>query len=528
MSLRRRLFFLLGGLLCLLLVGQWLIFRSLSKAVAEDVRTVAFRVGEEILSGFSFHTVGSPAGEEGKERTPAPGAPGDPRASETRVVVVTAGPPDTTKGTSAPAEAAGAFSWSSTETQVPAEGTQIVVRREFRLGSLPAGAEPGGVGAGTERASEEAGAAAGAGDAGSVGGASRGEPLRAMVLEADAKRDLLLVRGPSIQRQIPIPHGEISSTLERFGSQLLLANLTLLAVGLLLAAVVAHRLTRPLAGLTEAAERLGRGELGAAVDPRQSGSARDDEIGRTIAAFNRMSARLAELDRENRRLAAAEQLSELGEVARGLAHSLRNPLNALGLSIEQAGAPAEVVEGSRRQIRRMDGALRSFLALASAGSAQAEPVELAQLAREVALEALQDGGGRVRIDVEAGGAGPIAVSAVPAELKAVLQALVVNAVEASPAGGRVSIRVEPGAASGARVTIDDQGGGLREEVRARLFEPHVTTKPHGSGMGLFLAHRLVCGRYGGALRLEPRPETGSGTRVTLELGDRLPPAENAR
>lgn len=287
---------------------------------------------------------------------------------------------------------------------------------------------------------------------------------------------------------------------------------------------MAHRLTRPLTSLTAAAERVGSGELGAAVEAGQA--ARADEVGRAITAFNRMSARLAELDRENRRLAAAEQLSELGEVARGLAHSLRNPLNALGLAIEQAGAPPEVIEGSRRQIRRMDGALRSFLALASAGSAQAEPVDLAQLAREVALEALQDGGGRVRIEVETAGAGPWSVAAVPAELKATVQALVVNAVEASPPGGKVAIRLERRADKGVRMTIDDEGSGLRDEVRQRLFEPHVTTKPHGSGMGLFLAHRLVSGRYGGALRLEPR--AASGTRVTLEVGDRLQPAEAGR
>ncbi|MBP9826659.1 MAG: hypothetical protein KBF21_20695, partial [Thermoanaerobaculia bacterium] len=243
----------------------------------------------------------------------------------------------------------------------------------------------------------------------------------------------------------------------------------------------------------------------------------------------------ADLDRENRRLASAEQLSELGEVARGLAHSLRNPLKALGLAIEQVGAPTEVVEGSRRQIRRMDGALRSFLALASAGSAQAEPVDVAQLAREVALEALQDGGGRVRIDVQASAqaapgaapgasrrAVPAVVAGVPAELKAVLQALVVNAVEASPPGGQVTIQVAPGESGGVCITVDDEGGGLPDEVRARLFEPHVTTKPHGSGMGLFLAHRLVSGRYAGELRLESRAAgTARGTRAALELGDRV-------
>ena len=487
MSLRRRLFLLLGSLICLLLVGQWLLFRSLTRAVTDDVRTVAFRVGEEILSGFSYRI------ESRSHRETPEGAAADEGAdagSETHVVVVTAQPQDDEQevAVQAPPTASGAATWS------PAvEPPRFVMRRELHLKSPgSAAAEP------------------------------PGPHLRKIVLETDAARDVLFVRGPAMKRRIPIPNAEVASTLDRFGTHLLLGNLALLAVGLLAAAVMAHRLTRPLADLTEAAERLGSGELGAAVDLRDA--ERADEVGRAITAFNRMSTRLADLDRENRRLASAEQLAELGEVARGLAHSLRNPLNALGLAIEQVGAPVEVVEGSRRQIRRMDGALRSFLALASAGSALAEPVDLAQLAREVALEALQDGAGRVGIDVEtvftSGGPGALCVSAVPAELKAVLQALVVNAVEASPAGGRVTLRLAPRETGGVRIQIDDQGAGLPDEVRARLFEPHVTTKAHGSGMGLFLAHRLVTGRYAGDLRLAPRGATPTGTTATLDIGDR--------
>ncbi|MEO7795919.1 MAG: HAMP domain-containing sensor histidine kinase, partial [Thermoanaerobaculia bacterium] len=143
--------------------------------------------------------------------------------------------------------------------------------------------------------------------------------------------------------------------------------------------------------------------------------------------------------------------------------------------------------------------------------------------------------GRVRIAVVAdpvsvasaarvatSGSATLTVSGVPAELKAVLQALVVNAVEASPWEGEVVIRVAERDSGGVRMQIADQGPGLSKEVRARLFEPHVTTKPHGSGMGLFLAHRLVSGRYGGDLKLEPRPQEdgGAGTTAILDIGDR--------
>ncbi len=107
----------------------------------------------------------------------------------------------------------------------------------------------------------------------------------------------------------------------------------------------------------------------------------------------------------------------------------------------------------------------------------------------------------------------------PAEVKTALQALVVNAVEASPDGGRVDVTLAARAGGGARIEVVDAGPGLPDEVVARLFQPHVTTKPHGSGMGLFLAHRIAVGRYGGALALAAAA-SGPGTRATLELGDR--------
>jgi signal transduction histidine kinase len=336
----------------------------------------------------------------------------------------------------------------------------------------------------------------------------------------------LLVRGPQLERRISLPRQPFASTLDRFRSELTVGSLVLLTLGLAAAALVAHRITRPLGQLASAAERVGGGELGLAVPVE-----RKDEIGAALQAFNAMSSHLATLDRENRRLTESEHLSELAEVARGLAHTLRNPLNALGLAVEelaeQGDSPRarDLGERSRRQIRRIDGSLRSFLALASAPAASPEPVELGSLAREVALEALQDAGGRVRVEVEA--AEPLTLVAVAAEVKAIVQALVVNACEASPEGGRVVVRVARDAATGAaKVEIDDEGAGVSPAVADRLYAPHVTTKPNGSGMGLYLAQRLATHRYGGGVTLAPRPssrlssETPGGTRATLTIGDR--------
>jgi signal transduction histidine kinase len=351
------------------------------------------------------------------------------------------------------------------------------------------------------------------------------EHMERLRLEAGHEGDFLFLHGAAAAaRPIPIPRAEITGTITRFRSELLAGALGLAAAGLLAAALVAERTARPLRALADAARRVGAGELGVEVAGARAPRGRD-EVGAAVASFNRMSRRLSELDGENRRLAESERLSELAEVARGLAHTLRNPLNALGLSVEQlAGGGADPAaatalgEAARRQIRRIDGSLRSFLALASADAAAETPVDLATLAREVALEALQDAGGRVSIEVDA----PRAEErrAVAAELKAALQALVVNAVEASPAGGTIAVRVGAGPPGRSVVEVEDAGCGLPEAVAARLFEPHVTTKPHGSGMGLFLAHRIVTGRYGGALGLAAR--AAGGTLARVELGDRLP------
>lgn len=505
MSLRLRLFLLLAALVCGLVATQIALVRTLAEQLGDDVRAVAIGVGQEILAGFHFEGEGKPVAVGSGERSHlfvfrTTGAhAGDGESA----------PPPPGEGGEADAPAGSAaeppvrwvvrreMTWSESES---APGV-TKFERQIDVQVLPPGVPPR-VGEG-----QGDGPAAGAG------------PAAALRLEPGREPDVLFLRGPAAARSIQIPRAPVTGTLEAFRSRLVAGSLAVAALGLVAAAFVAHRATRPLAALATAARRVGEGELGVEVP-----GARHDEIGAAVASFNRMSHRLAELDRENRRLAESERLSELSEVARGLAHTLRNPLNALGFSVEElaARAPedtaaAELVESSRRQIRRIDGALRSFLALASAGAAASERVEVGTLAREVALEALQDGGGRVRVEVEA--AEPVVLDAVPAEVKAMLQALVVNAVEASPDAARVTVRVRPAPAGGARIEIEDEGPGLAAAVAARLFQPHVTTKPHGSGMGLFLAHRIASGRYGGELALEPRGggdgATGLVARLTL-------------
>jgi signal transduction histidine kinase len=467
MALRTRLFLGVGGLVALLVGAQWWWARGLASALSKEIGNVAVLVGHSMMSGMSGFQLSAPEEECPEGKTCAK-----------RVVV----------------HRVDAKTGETREERVVAVGPEAEkVIQETKLDvSLRVEDAPG----------KEAGEA------------------KFFVFGAPHGKRVLTVSGPGTEVQrIPIPDEGFADQVAQFQKRMLLGSAGLLGLGILLAAFVAHRVSAPLSRLAGAARQVGEGSFGAQVAAKAPG-----EVGEAIQAFNRMSSQLAALDAKNRELRAARHLGEIGEIARGLAHALRNPLHALGLSVEELASQGDgksegLADSARRQIRRIDQSIRSFLALASQGGGAAAPVAVGELVQDVALEAIQDSRGKVRITVEAGDDLP-PLEAVEPELRAVLQALLVNAVEASPEGGAVEISVDRAGDERVRITIDDEGPGLPEEIRARLFTPHLTTKANGSGMGLFLAHRIATTRYGGRLELEPR--TAGGTSAVLEIGPRRP------
>ena len=285
----------------------------------------------------------------------------------------------------------------------------------------------------------------------------------------------------------------------------------LLVVGLFASAVMSRRLTQPLRSLAEGAEALGHGDLGIQVPESATG-----EVGDLQRSFNLMSARLAELEAEREVWQEREHLAQLGDLSRGLAHTLRNPLHTLGLAVEELASGSEerqdLVATSRSQIRRIDRWLRSFLALGAEEVAEPEETDLGELVRAVVLESVQEGAA-VRIE---GGNDEMRVRVVPGAVRAALANLVENATEVSPEGERVEVKIEIEEGN-AVISIVDGGPGLPDAVRERLFSPHVTTKVGGSGMGLFLARQLVVGMHGGSLEIVDGADGGTVATMRLPL-----------
>lgn len=319
----------------------------------------------------------------------------------------------------------------------------------------------------------------------------------------------LVIKGlPTGDQRIQVPTNGATRIVQKTLEESVVASIVVLLLGMALVAVWSHRVTRPLRELAAAAEALGRGELGNQIPTTSTG-----EVGELQRAFNDMSLRLQALTHERERWRAREHLAELGELARGLGHTLRNPLHTLGLVVEElaTGHPEsdkDLVTTARLQIRRVDRWLQSFLAVGAGQHVEASAFDLRDIVQDITLEGVQLG---ANLNVEIGDE-PLPVWGVPAAIRAALSNLVVNAIEASPPGSEIQLHIHK-ERSTLVMTLWDQGPGLPEEVRAHLFSPHVTTKAGGSGMGLFLARQILEG--GHTCRLDIQSPPGGGTRVTI-------------
>ena len=227
-----------------------------------------------------------------------------------------------------------------------------------------------------------------------------------------------------------------------------------------------------------------------------------------------------ELERRTRR---AERLAAVGTLAAGLSHEIRNPLNAAGLQLKvlerrlqrASGVDPSVFEPLQlvqNEIDRLSKVLEEFLQFARPRELELSSIDVAELAGGVlALLEPQAQTAQVKLERRLERAAPI--SADGGRLKQALVNLVLNAIQAAPAGGWV--RVETGErGDNVVLMVEDSGPGVPEHLRERIFEPFFTTKEGGSGLGLPLVY-AIAGQHDGTLRLETG-EVG-GARFVLTL-----------
>jgi signal transduction histidine kinase len=230
-----------------------------------------------------------------------------------------------------------------------------------------------------------------------------------------------------------------------------------------------------------------------------------------------------------------ERLSALGNLAAVVSHEVRNPLNAVSMGLQRLRAEfrpadgdaeyARVVDLMQGEVRRLDGIVGEVLSLARPRPVRPEMTrpgafldEVATLSRGEAAERGIDLRLRVPADLPQ-------VRWDADQMKQVLLNLVRNGVAAMPHGGSLTITVRAEAA-GLTLTVEDTGEGVPADLLPRIFEPYVTTKTTGLGLGLAIARRIV-EAHGGRIGVESRVGQGTRFTLTLPLAARALPADGA-
>jgi signal transduction histidine kinase len=320
---------------------------------------------------------------------------------------------------------------------------------------------------------------------------------------------------------VGINNDDIYASAEELRSLLLGGTAGVLVLVVCLTLFIARRTTGPIRELQRHARRVAGGDLGARIEIRSR-----DELGALAQDFNRMTAELAA---QRERVVKAEKDAAWREMARQIAHDIKNPLTPMALSLdllerarrERAPGSEQILERTmglmRRQVENLRQIANDFYEFTGGRKAHPEAVDAAALLEEVLH--LHDAWA-VERGVEVQREGPACVVWADAgKLRRVLVNLVSNALQAMPEGGRLlaSTALEDGRAV---VTIRDTGGGLPPEARAHLFEPYFTTKGEGTGLGLAISKRAL-EEMGGEIELLGAPDgVGTLARVRLPLHPR--------
>jgi signal transduction histidine kinase len=289
-------------------------------------------------------------------------------------------------------------------------------------------------------------------------------------------------------------------------------------IGVVVSGIVTARFSRPIRTLAQAATEIGQGNWDVRVETTGK-----DEIGKLSLAFNQMT---EELLGQRERLVQTERVAAWRELARRLAHELKNPLFPLQITVEnllraRQNSPQQFDEVFREststllaEITNLKTIIGRFSDFSKMPAPELQAVDLNELVRSVA-QLFQ-----AQFDREPNGIKAVLrlgdvpqISADPVLLRRVVENLVLNAIDAMPKGGTLTFLTTT-AERFAVLEISDTGAGLTPEECERLFTPYYTTKQHGTGLGLAIAQSVISDHDG---KISVKSKKDEGTTFHVEL-----------
>jgi signal transduction histidine kinase len=384
----------------------------------------------------------------------------------------------------------------------------------------------------------------------------RDGPLRQRMLD-------LFVRRPDYQVQVPlgqiatpgIDPGSIAGNHTIFTIQVVTSSVLLreallpdvewlagvsagaVLASLLLTALAANWILQPLRRIERTIDRIVQGNYGTQENPvgmAKEFAAVESKLnvlgeqfrGAREAASEKQHSLDQLLERMASQLDVATRLSAISRISGGVAHEIKNPLNAISLRLdllrERLGAPPEElapeIEILSKEVRRLDRVVKTFLDFTRPVEVTFKQVDLAALAREVAeLMTPQARSSRIKLSFEMTGDLPAAMRGDADMLKQAILNLVTNALDAMSHSkmeqGELHLRVS-GPGNSVRLEVIDNGPGIPEDLRNKVFQLYFTTKQQGSGIGLAMTYRAVQLHNG---TIDFTSEDGRGTTFCLQF-----------
>ncbi|NVJ59272.1 MAG: HAMP domain-containing histidine kinase [Gammaproteobacteria bacterium] len=372
--------------------------------------------------------------------------------------------------------------------------------------------------------------------------------------DSSESRSILLVNNHK-SYEIPIPRTEMEESIEQASNAIILTSVASFLFALVFVLFVSDRMTRPLSQIVRASKTIGAGQFSEKVPALSRFSS--TEMKDLVNSINSMSAQLEALEKERNALQEQKTTSEISEISRGLAHSIRNPLHTIQLAVETLNDDPALTQQVKRQVQRIDHHIRELMTISTHDALSSDKLDIVELIQSI----VNDNHQRVSIEFNnrISDSEQRKVLMIESELRSCFTTIINNAIEAFNSHtdsinsngiqsenfnepgqlnetSKISVDVsidqeqtqaiktesnnDPKDSKNIRTTswqivIDDNGVGIDEAIQQKLFMPHNTNKPHGAGMGLYIAQRIIVGRYSGLIRYERRHPRGSRFIVSL-------------
>jgi signal transduction histidine kinase len=318
---------------------------------------------------------------------------------------------------------------------------------------------------------------------------------------------------------LKINAGDFSEILKINAIKRVVATSLVFGLGILIAVFLSWMYTKPIHNVVNAARSVAAGDLtlNLFVD-------RKDEIGELTQSFNFMVQKLREKRALEEKLREAEHLSGIAQLAKGIAHEIRNPLNFISLSIDHLKEKYKPLESSdkenfeslimsiKHEIQRLNKLVGDFLDCGKPLRLSLQEVDMNVIIKDV-IDLVRAKAEKDGIKIRHQGSEPLKLHIDPELIKTCIFNVILNSFQAMPAGGDLTVNTKA-SDSGVSIVIEDTGLGVSKENLPKLFDPFFSTKSTGLGLGLAMTKRVI-EEHGG--KVDFQSIEGKGSTVTISL-----------